>query len=139
MMSSELNSLANNTGVAQATGTNAAYNNAASGNRAPYGDFELRVTYGTAPTAGTLIDLYIIPYGSDGTNSVTASLTALPPTLYAGSFVVQAITTAQVLFLNRIQLPDDYFTCALYNNATGQAFPSSGSTLKFKPTSGAYT
>jgi hypothetical protein len=140
MMSSELYSLANNSGAVQNTTTNAAYGNGNSGNRYFSADFELRVTFATAPTAGATIDLYVVPYGSDGTNSVTVATTALPPGLYLGSFVVQAVTSLQVLFLrNTGPLPDDYFTVAVFNNGTGQTLPSSSSTIKMRPVGEAYT
>ncbi len=138
-MSTELNSLANNTAAAQATGTNAAFDNGTSTNRYFWGDFELRVTFGSAPTNGTTVDLYMIPLSSDGSNFVDFVTSNLPPALFVGSFVVRNVNTAQVLMVRGIPLPADKFILGVLNNGTGQAFPSSGSTVKIRPYAEAYT
>jgi hypothetical protein len=139
LLSSELNSLANNTAVGQNTGVNAAYNNGSSGNRYFLGDFELRVTFASAPTNGATLDLYLMPLSSDGSAFADFSTTDLPLGLYVGSFVVRNVATAQVLFLRGVPLPDDQFIVGLFNNGTGQSLPGSGSTVKFKPAGEAYT
>lgn len=130
LASTELNSLAN---AAGALGVE--YDN--STNLMPFGVFELTVTFGSAPTAGRTVDLYIVP-ASDGTNyatNVTGSSGYAQSTGYVGSFVLQAVTTLQRLNLGGIGargtlfLPPTKFKAYLLNNS-GQAFPSSGSTLK---------
>lgn len=129
MLSTELNSLANATAVLQATGTNAAFDNSL-GNWL-WGDFELQVTFGTAPTAGAQVDLYLMPLGSaGGTTYWDFVTTAVPPSLYIGSFVVRAVNTAQILGFRGVPLPPQKFILGL-NNGSGQAFPASGSLVKF--------
>ncbi len=127
----ELNSLANNAGV-----LGAEYDNSAGLYR--FGVFELNVTFGTNPTAGNTVDLYLIP-APDGTNyddAVTGASGAAPITTYVGGFPVRAVTTAQKvplgLGLTLINLPPTKFKAFLLNKS-GQAFPASGSTLKLVP------
>lgn len=127
----ELNSLANNAGV-----LGAEYDNSAG--LYMFGVFELNVTFGTNPTAGNTVDLYLIP-APDGTNyddAVTGASGAAPITTYVGGFPVRAVTTAQKvplgLGLTLINLPPTKFKAFLLNKS-GQAFPASGSTLKMVP------
>ena len=127
--STELNSLANNAGA-----LGAEYDNAT--NDYIYGVFELNVTFGSNPTAGNTVDLYIIP-APDGTNyddATTGASGAAPATCYAGGFPLRAVTTAQKVPLGLgasgpVPLPPTKFKVFLLNKS-GQAFPSSGSTVK---------
>jgi len=132
LMSTELNSLAAASSVGQSTGTNPAYDNSGTASSCFWADFELRVTFGTAPTAGQTVDLYLIPLSSDGTSFVDGTTGILPPTLLVGSWVVRAVTTAQIILLRNIPLPNDKFVLVVVNN-TSQAFPGSGNTVKCKP------
>ena len=130
LLTTELNSLAN--GSTCALGT--AYDNAT--NLYLFGMFELNVTFGSNPTAGSLVDLYIVP-APDGTNYDDGSATVTPPiTNYAGGFPLRAVTTAQKIALggplSLIWLPPLPFKILVKNNS-GQAFPSSGSTVKLVP------
>ncbi len=127
----ELNSLANNAGALCAE-----YDN--SSGLYLYGLFELNVTFGSAPTAGNTVDLYIIP-APDGTNyddAVTGASGSAPITTYVGGFPLRAVTTAQKvplgLGLTLINLPPTKFKVFALNKS-GQAFPSSGSTIKLIP------
>lgn len=127
----ELNSLANNAGA-----LGAEYDN--SSGLYLYGLFELNVTFGSAPTAGNTVDLYIIP-APDGTNyddAVTGASGSAPITTYAGGFPLRAVTTAQKvplgLGLTLINLPPTKFKVFALNKS-GQAFPASGSTIKLIP------
>ena len=127
----ELNALANNAGA-----LGAEYDN--SSGLYLYGLFELNVTFGTNPTAGNAVDLYIIP-APDGTNyddAVTGASGAAPITTYVGGFPLRAVTTAQKvplgLGLTLVNLPPTKFKAFLLNKS-GQAFPASGSTLKMIP------
>jgi hypothetical protein len=128
----ELNSLANNAGA-----LGAEYDNATG--LYMFGLFELNVTFGTNPTAGNTVDLYIIP-APDGTNyddAVTGASGSAPGTAYAGGFPLRAVTTAQKVPLGLgqagyIQLPPTKFKVFALNKS-GQAFPSSGSTIKMVP------
>lgn len=130
--STELNSLANNAG---ALGTE--YDNAT--NQYLLGLFELNVTFGSAPTAGNTVDLYIIP-APDGTNyddAVTGASGYAPSTCYAGGFPLRAVTTAQKVPLGvglsgPVQLPPTKFKVFALNKS-GVAFPASGSTIKMIP------
>jgi len=136
-MSTELNSLASGAGALQSVGTNVAYDNSGNVSSCFWADFELRVTFGTGPTAGTTVDLYLIPLSSDGTNYVDGSATVQQPTLLVGSWMVRAITTAQVLMLRNVPLPNDKYLVSVVNN-TNQAFPASGSTIKTRPSAEYY-
>lgn len=132
LLSTELNSLAN--GSSTALGTE--YDN--STNLYLWGMFECNVTFGTNPTAGNLLNLYLVP-APDGTNYDDGSSSVTPPvTGYVGGFPVRAVTSAQKIPLGvtnpptMIPLPPTKFKILLINNS-GQAFPSSGSTVKFIP------
>jgi hypothetical protein len=127
----ELNALANNAGA-----LGAEYDN--STGLYLYGLFELNVTFGTNPTAGNTVDLYLIP-APDGTNyddNTAGASGAAPITTYVGGFPLRAVTTAQKvplsLGLTLINLPPTKFKAFLLNKS-GQAFPASGSTLKMVP------
>lgn len=132
MASTELNSLANN-GAA----LGAEYDNAT--NLYLFGLFELNVTFGSAPTEGSTVDMYIIP-APDGTNyddAVTGASGVAPGTSYAGGFPLRAVTTAQKVPLGlgirgRVELPPTKFKVFIVNRS-GQAFPASGSTIKMVP------
>lgn len=132
LATTELNSLAN---AAAALGVE--YDN--SSNLYLWGIFELNVTFGTNPTAGSTVDLYLIP-APDGTNyddNTTGASGAAPSTCYMGGFPLRAVTTAQKVplglgILRGIELPPTKFK-AFVINKSGQAFPASGSTLKMVP------
>src|SRR4051812_21400076 len=118
MMSTELNALASVTAVLQATGTNAAFDNTAvlgTGSMF-WGDFELNVTFGSAPTANKTVDLYLIPLAqATGTTYWDSSLTALPSALFVGSWTVRAVTTAQIIGFRGVPLPPQKFILLLNN------------------------
>jgi hypothetical protein len=129
--STEANSLANAAGV-----LGAEYDNSAG--LYMFGLFELNVTFGSAPTAGNTVDLYLIP-APDGTNyddAVTGAGGSAPITCFVGGFPLRAVTTAQKIpvghGLSMINLPPCKFK-AFVLNRSGQAFPASGSTLKMIP------
>lgn len=131
LMTTELNSLANN---AAALGVE--YDNAT--NLYLYGLFELYVTYGTNPTAGSTVDLYLIaaPDGTNYTQNSTGAGGAAPMTTYVGGFPLLATTSAQRLQLGThlmpISLPPTKFK-AFVVNKSGQAMAASGNTLKMVP------
>ena len=130
LLSTEMNSLANN-----AAALGAEFDNSAG--LWLFGLFELNVTFGTGPTAGSTVDLYIIP-APDGTNfddAVTGASGSAPSTSYAGGFPLRNVTSAQKVPLGvvrRIELPPTRLK-ALVINRSGQSFPSSGSTVKLVP------
>ena len=133
LASTELNSLANAAGA-----LGVAYDNTT--NLLPFGMFELTVTFGSAPTAGKTVDLYIVPTinGTNYSTNVTGASGYAQSTSYVGSFPLQAVTTLQRLnvggigFRGTLFLPPTKFK-AFILNSSGQAFPASGSTLKLLP------
>lgn len=122
-LGSELNSLASGS----YTAASAAYDNSTNLDR--YGIAELAVTFGSAPTADSVVQLYIA-IAPDGTNYEDGGSSVRPnPQNFVGHFVVRATTNAQRLVSGRFELPPGKFKFIAYN-ATGQAFPSTGSTVK---------
>ncbi len=128
MLSTELNALASATAVLQVTGTNPAFDNSAAvGGLWLWADFELDVTFASSPTAGKTVDLYLISLAqAGGTTYWDASITAVPTTLYIGSFPVRAVSTAQLIGFRSVPLPPQPLILLL-NNGTDQAFPATGS------------
>src|SRR6266496_1461181 len=126
-MTTELNALAATTGKA----ISAAIDN--STNLDLFDDLELAVTFATAPVAGTIVEVYLLP-SIDGGTVYPDGGTAIDaqPTLYVGGFQVRAVNTAQKLMLRGVALPPGLFKY-LVKNTTGQAFPATGSTLRRNP------
>ena len=121
-LTTELNALAN----AAASAAGSAQDNTT--NLDLWGDFELAVTFGSNPTAASTIDLYLIA-SVDGTNYADSAV--LPVTALVGSFVLRAVTTAQLVHVLRVPLLPGKFKMAVLNNS-GQSFPASGSTVKMR-------
>lgn len=131
-LTTELNSLANNTlSGLSGSGSGAIFDNTTLADL--FGNFELAVTFGAAPTAGSSLDLYFTP-SLDGTNY--ADLTGNPPTettQLVGSFPVGAVTSAQRIAFTGWSIPGAIKgKFALYNNGTGQALAATGNTLTLK-------
>lgn len=85
--------------------------------------FELTdVSFGTAPTAGSIIELYLLP-SHDGTNYPDGSDTIIPASnLLVGFFVLKNQTAAQRLISRGINnehvvLPPTKFRCLIWNQA----------------------
>ncbi len=95
-----------------------------------YADFQLSVTFGSAPTDASICSLYLVRT-VDGTNFEDASTTGpvVPRGGFVGAFSVRAVTSAQVMILKEVLLPPRDFKVMLVNS-TNQAFPASGSTVK---------
>ena len=96
-----------------------------------YGIFELKITYGTNPTAGSTISIYFL-IAPDGTNYGTGTTLGVQ---YIGSFVLAAATSAQYLHIGAnlagpIPLPPTKFKVYLKADTTGQTAAASGNTLK---------
>lgn len=133
LATTELNSLANAAGALGVEFGNTT-------NLYTFAMFELTVTFGSAPTAGRTVDLYIVP-AVDGTNyatNVTGASGYAQSTHYAGSFPLQAVTTLQRLTIGgsgmrgTLYIPPTKFKLYVLNNSA-VAFPASGSTLKMLP------
>lgn len=126
VMTTELNSLANNTrAISSAKGADATAANL-------LGDWELVVTYGVAPTVDTNIDLYLVR-SADGTNYEDGDASIRPAAeCFVGSFQVRAVTTAQRMVVRDIPMPPGLYKAVIYNNGTGQTFAASGNTLKVR-------
>ena len=117
-----------NNALAQAD--DASYDLVADGAYYPDADFVLTGTFGTAPTEGTVLALYARPLDVDGTADTEVPETTRP-TAFIGSFVVNNVTTLQVMMLRAYDLPTmaDYY---VHNSGTGQTL-SAGWTLKVTP------
>lgn len=120
-------SIANN---AMGAADDATYSISADGASAPDAEFVMTATFGTAPTINTTLDLYAQELDIDGTADAQAP-TATYKQRYIGSFVVNAVTTAQTLKRVAYDVPllASYY---IMNNATGQTL-SAGWTLKVTP------
>jgi len=90
-----------------------------------FADFVLSVTYGTNPTAGGYVALYLTEALDGSTHSdVERELTSQ----LVGSFPLRATTSAQKIVLRGVQLPP--FKIKPYvDNQAGQAMAASGNTL----------
>ena len=122
VLASELNSLANDAGVVSAAQPQTALDT--------YADFELVCTHGTAPVADKTWDLYVVRQ-LDGTNYEDASASRPPANGFAGSFVLDAVTSVQRKVLPGILLPPFAFKLLLVNKS-GQAAAASANTLKME-------
>jgi len=91
----------------------------------PDADFVLVVTFGTAPTEGSTIDLLVRPMDVQGTNDTVAPQATYQPHRI-GTFVVDNVTAAQYLFCSGFDLPKTG-ELYLYNNATGQSTSANAS------------
>jgi hypothetical protein len=96
-----------------------------------FGDFELVATYGTAPTAGTTVDLYLVP-SIDGTNYADTPTATTAKGLMVGSFELRNVTTAQRIAIRDVPLPPGLWKAIVQNNG-GQAMAASGNTVKMRP------
>lgn len=125
LLSTELNSLA----TATACAVGPAYDNRTNLNT--HADFELVVTFGSAATAGTLAELWLVPT-IDGTNYVDGGGAVIPAgSLYVGAFEFRATTAHRLGFEDRV-IPTNSFKAVLRNNA-GVSFPATSSTVKMVP------
>ncbi len=121
-----LNSLASGSGA-----LSAAISNDGSGEFDLFADAELVVTYGTNPTDGNPVELWLVRQ-VDGTNYEDAAGGATP--VYprnglVGIFSLQASTSGQRIVIPQIVIPPGDFKLLLVNKA-GQTMAASGNTLK---------
>lgn len=123
-LSAEFNALAN----ASYTAAGSTIDN--STNLDLYADFLLQVTFGSAPTAGSTVDLYLVPSPDNTTFADGGGAVAPASALKVGSFQLRAVTTAQAVVIFNVLIPQ-YFKLVAFNGS-GQAFPASGSTVKYR-------
>ena len=92
-------------------------------------------TFGTAPTASTTIDLFCRLLNIADTTKDTQTPTDDQPVIYLGSYVLDNVTTEQVLSID-IHLPNakssQEYEFYIKNNGTGQTL-SSGWSLQITP------
>lgn len=93
-------------------------------------DLFLTISYGSAPTDKSLIDLYVIR-SYDGTNFEDGSTTGpiLPANGYVGSFRLRNVTGAQILCIPGVPVPPKDFKVMAVAATTGQTAAASGNTL----------
>lgn len=131
LLTTELNSLTNNSAA-----LSAAYNNTqggGSGDGYVLADLELSVTYGTAPTANTVCSVWFLQT-QDGTNYEDGSNTGpiIPGRMPDVVFPLRNVNTAQRI-IRTVTIPQGNFKVLLRNDGTGQSMAASGNTLKIRP------
>lgn len=90
-------------------------------------------TLGYTPSAGAVIEVYLIQRELDGTGYEDGDGSIDPPASnLVGVFNIRASTAAQTHILRQIPIPGDRFKYLVINK-TGGTLPSSGNTLKRKP------
>lgn len=122
VLTTELNSLGNG------NRTNAGTEVANQTNLDQYAKVELQVTFGSAPSAGGVVNVYMVT-AADGTNYEDGSSSVDPQAhRLMVSIPVRAVTSAQRLTSRPFAL-EPAKTKFIIENKSGQSFPASGSTL----------
>jgi hypothetical protein len=125
LLSTELNSLANNTNAIKSSSVTLSTESYV------LADVELRVQFGGTPTANTAISVWFLRE-IDGTNYEDGSGSITPARNPDVVIPVRATSNAQRIIKSCV-LPSGTFIPLVRNDGTGQAFSSSGNTLKVKP------
>lgn len=82
-----------------------------------YSDWDLTCKFQASPTAGSTVDLYLLP-SLDGTNYADGSASVTPSrTLLVGTFPVQPNTTAQRIAVRGVMLSPGKVKPLVINNA----------------------
>jgi hypothetical protein len=127
VLTTELNSLAS----AAVCTASAAQDNDTAGTRDTYAQFEVYLAaQGSNRTAGASISLYLVPE-SDGTNYGNTTDECLDNYLAWSWGLDDAALAARYLIADCVRLPVGDWK-ALIKNSTGQAFASSGNTVKYR-------
>jgi hypothetical protein len=122
VLTTELNSLA------ASSRTNAGTEISNQTNLDRYGVLELQVTFGSAPSSGGYLELYMVT-APDGTNYEDGSSSNDPGGHTLAAIIpVRATTSAQRL-LSAVFGLEPAKTKFILSNQTSQAFPASGSTV----------
>jgi hypothetical protein len=123
VLTTELNSLASS------ARSNAGTEVANQTNKDKYGIVELTVTFGSAPSAGALVNVYMVT-APDGTNYEDGSSSSDPGMhTHVATVALKATTSAQRVSSAMFPLKP-LKTKFILENRTSQAFPSSGSQVK---------
>jgi hypothetical protein len=95
-----------------------------------YADFELLIDYATGPTAGSVIECYVVRT-VDGTNYEDASTTGpvVPSNGFVGAFVLRNTTDTQRIIIPGVPIPPRDFKVMVVAKTTGQTAQASGNTL----------
>jgi len=125
-VTTELNSLANNTNVIGPTIT---VTSGEEGHRS--GEAELVVTFPVAPIVSTSVVLWILRE-VDGANFEDGGASVTPTRVPDAIFTVRPVTVAQRI-VALVDIPPGTFKCLLRNDGTTQAMAASGNTLKIRP------
>lgn len=125
LLSTELNSLANNSNAVHASSV------ALSPTLYLDGEAELQVTFGTAPTANTPVYVWLLRE-IDGTNFETGSSSFTPTRPPDIIFTMSAVTTLQRIIIPVYDIPPGNVKALLRNAGTGQAFAASGNVLTIR-------
>jgi hypothetical protein len=85
-------------------------------------------TFGGTPSAGAVIELYLIPIGLDGTNYTEGTASVDPPSsALVGVYNIRNVATAQRHMARMVTVPPSKFKYLVINK-TGQALSASGNT-----------
>lgn len=96
--------------------------------------FEFQVDFGTSPTKGTTVDLYLATSadntswdgGTSPTNAALGSVDTLPQYVYVGSIILDDITSPMQRASFEIELSARYIAPVVYNNGSGQSLTATG-------------
>jgi hypothetical protein len=137
VLSTELNSLANNTLVVSSVGGSSGIfdntiGNSGVSNGYLLGDVQMVCSFGTTPTANTALLIWFLQT-IDGTNyeSGSASITPARAPDVVLPFIGQ--TASQIVTLHNVPLPAGKFYVLAQNSGSGQSLASSGNTVKIRP------
>lgn len=125
ILTTELNSLANNTNAIKSTAV------APTSTEYTMVEVELYVTFGSAPTANTAVSIWFLRE-IDGTNYEDGSASITPTRNPDVVFGVRSTTNPQRMIKTCI-LPPGNFKPLVRNEGTGQAFSASGNVVKIRP------